>query len=151
MSELKSELIFEMNIAVGEMHTAGDAGGGSRWIAGQTGGSFKGPHLAGQVQDPGGDFGLRRADGVTEHDIRAVLRTDDGAVIYMRYEGLGHRLPLLPDQVQAEDTPFYFRVAVRFETGAEKYGWLNRVLAVGVPQRPESKEYHISWRIYAIL
>jgi hypothetical protein len=31
---------------------------------------------------------------------------------------------------------YYFRTAIRFETGDAAFGWLNRVLAVGVGQRP---------------
>ncbi len=27
---------------------------------------------------------------------------------------------------------YYFRIAPRFETGSDKYGWLNRSLAVGI-------------------
>jgi hypothetical protein len=31
---------------------------------------------------------------------------------------------------------YYFRTAVFFETAAEKYDWLNRVIAVGTGHRP---------------
>jgi hypothetical protein len=30
---------------------------------------------------------------------------------------------------------YYFRVAPVFETGAERYSWLNKILAVGVGDR----------------
>ena len=33
---------------------------------------------------------------------------------------------------------YYFRVAIRFETGAAELAWMNKVLAVGVGQRPPS-------------
>lgn len=150
MPELKSELIFHMDVAIGEMYPTGDFGAGDRWIAGQTGGVFEGKHLRGEVLTPGGDFGIRRADGVTEHDVHVVLRTDDGAIIYMHYSGVGHALPLTPDQ-DDENRPFYFRVAVKFETGGERYKWLNRIVAVGVPKRPASDKYQIGWDVYAIL
>ena len=31
---------------------------------------------------------------------------------------------------------YYFRIAIRFETGDAELAWLNRVLALGVGQRP---------------
>ena len=31
---------------------------------------------------------------------------------------------------------YYFRIAIRFETSDPELAWLNRVLAVGVGQRP---------------
>jgi len=38
----------------------------------------------------------------------------------------------------------------RFQTGAEKYVWLNRVVA-GVVSPPSSADYQIGWDIYSIL
>ena len=34
-----------------------------------------------------------------------------------------------------DPSQYYFRVAPFFETGAEKYDWLNRIIAVGSGQR----------------
>ena len=30
-----------------------------------------------------------------------------------------------------DPSEYYFRIAARFETGSEKYGWLNKILAFG--------------------
>ena len=40
---------------------------------------------------------------------------------------------------------YYFRVAPMFETGAERYAWLNKILAVGVGERlpPNMVRYDI--------
>ena len=35
-----------------------------------------------------------------------------------------------------DPSEYYFRVAPVFETGAERYAWLNKILAVGVGERP---------------
>ena len=57
-----------------------------------TGGHFEGPRLRGTVL-PGGsaDWLLLRADGVLEMDLRATLRTDDGALISMTIVRLASR------------------------------------------------------------
>lgn len=65
-------------------------------------------------------------------DVRATLKTDDDAVIYMEYSG---RINLTNGQVVS---------APLFQTGAEQYDWLNRIQAVGVGQNsPESLVYEL--------
>ena len=56
-------------------------------------------------------------------DIRATVQTDDGALIYAAYTG---RTTLGPDLAPG---PLF--VAPLFETGDERYLWLNSIQAVG--------------------
>jgi len=79
----------------------------------------------------GGDWLRTRPDGVSELDVRLTLRTDDGALIYVTYGGLSHRLPIRPVGEPPPDGR-YIRTLPRFETTDARYAWLNRVLAVGV-------------------
>jgi hypothetical protein len=61
--------------------------------------------------------------------------TDDGAFVYVHYHGLLE----MNDKMQAamaaaEATEFsdqYFRITPRFETGDDRYSWLNRSVFVG--------------------
>ena len=62
-------------------------------------------------------------DGTGTLDVRATLVTDDGAVVFVQYNG---RCDVRNGPGTA---PVY--VAPRFETGDERYAWLNRVQAVG--------------------
>ena len=55
-------------------------------------------------------------------DVRFTLKTDDGAFIYVEYCGRGNL---------AEGT---IVVAPTFQTGHEKYKWLNRVQAIAAGQ-----------------
>lgn len=64
-----------------------------------------------------------RPDGSGKLDVRAQLRTDDGALILMTYFGIA-----LPQQ----DGTFSIRTAPLFETGDPRYAWLNHVQAVGI-------------------
>ena len=59
--------------------------------------------------------------GVGTVDVRALVETDDGALVFIQYLG----------RVDAgrSDAPIY--IAPRFETGDERYHWLNLVQAVG--------------------
>jgi hypothetical protein len=116
----------------------GDGPLGRRMFDRVRSGTFEGPRLRGEVLPGSGDPLLRRVDGVTVIDARAVLRTDDGALILMTYIGR----VVIPKEVRpaiaAPDTwhevdpsRYYIRVAPVFETGAPAYRWLNSVLAVG--------------------
>ncbi|MFN8638134.1 MAG: DUF3237 domain-containing protein [Dehalococcoidia bacterium] len=150
MATLDSVPLFELTVVfpeTDESHAIGNGGRGERLVAPAASGTFEGEHLRGVVLPPWPDYILRRADGVTEHEIRAVLRTDDGALIYMQYDGLGHRLDLGP--LGGTDGPLYFRTAARFETEAEQYAWLNRILAVAVSHAAGPRR--LGWSVHAIL
>ena len=87
-----------------------------------TGGSFEGDRLRGTVLPGGADWTVKRSDGVLELDLRITLETDDGALIYMTFEGIRDD--------GAPGAP-YFRTVPRFATAEPKYSFLNRLLAVG--------------------
>lgn len=97
-------------------HTNGKA------LCGITGGRFAGPKLRGEVLGIGGDWAKLNDNGTTHVDVRATLRTDDGANILMFYSGRG-------DATGADK-----RIVSQplFETSAARYMWLNSVVAIGV-------------------
>ncbi len=61
---------------------------GTRQIFDVTGGRFEGPGLNGSVVASGADWILVGGDGVGRLDVRATLRTDDGALVYVKYPGV---------------------------------------------------------------
>jgi hypothetical protein len=68
-------------------------------------------------------------------DVRIQIETDDGAVIYVRYEGLielneASSAALMDRAAETSWGDQYFRTSPRFETGDERYAWLNRTLFV---------------------
>jgi hypothetical protein len=65
------------------------------------------------------DWATFRPDGTATLDVRVLLETDDGALIYVTYGG---RMDLSTMTVYS--TP-------QFETGDERYAWLNGIQAVG--------------------
>ena len=122
---------------------------GTRRTAPIGGGTFEGPRLRGTVL-PGGsaDWLLLRADGVLEMDLRATLRTDDGALISMRSFGLRYGPPdviaALGRGETVDPATYYFRTTPRFETGHPAYTFLNRLVAVASgDRRPDGPIYTI--------
>jgi hypothetical protein len=67
-------------------------------------------------------------------NVRALLETDDGALIGMTYTGIRHGPKEVLDAIGRGETvspkAYYMRIVPVFETAAEKYGWLNRIVAV---------------------
>ena len=98
---------------------------GTRTIVQVVGGRFEGPRVKASVQTPSGDWITNRADGSYRLDVRLTLKTDDGALILVTYNGIG----------QTTAAGASLRTAPLFETGDSRYVWLTRLQAVGVGER----------------
>lgn len=72
-----------------------------------------------------GDWMIISPDGTALVDIRLTLETDDGALIYVEYQGRRD----FTQVYQGVDSPVY--IAPRFETSDERYCWLNKIQAIG--------------------
>jgi hypothetical protein len=116
-----------------------------------TGGTFEGPKLRGTVRAGGGDWLLSHDDGHNELDVRATLETDDGALIYVRYGGVLKVEPAVAANAVAganvSPASYYFRTQPRFETGSERYKWLNTLVSIGYGAFGPGT---VSYRIFAI-
>jgi hypothetical protein len=110
---------------------------GTRTIVQLVSGRFEGPRLKASLQAPAADWVSNRADGTVKLDVRFTLRTDDGAVILVTYNGIG----------QPTEAGLSLRSAPLFETGDSRYAWLTRLQAVGVGQRVGTS---ISYDIYVM-
>ena len=120
---MRSRPLMTLRLTTAPVQTIGAGPHGTRSTFPITGGSFDGDRLRGKVLPGGGDWVVKRADGVLELDLRITLETDDGALIHMTFEGI---------RDDAAPGGPYFRTLPRFETAAAKYAFLNRLLAVGV-------------------
>jgi hypothetical protein len=139
VAELRSEFLLKLSAEFDEEQVLGDTPLGTRRILHAKRGSFLGPRLRGQILPGGADWVLARRDGIAQLDIRFALRTDDDELIYLVAEGISDIAPAVRRRIlqgEAVDPSQYdFRTALKFETGAQKYVWLNRLLAVGVGKR----------------
>jgi hypothetical protein len=127
-SEFLMDLIFK---------TGGGGAVGPRRISGITEGTFQGPKLNGKVVTPAGEWGATRSDGAYVIDVRMELQTDDSALIFAAYRGIIYTPP------KGQGDRYWVTTPV-FETAAEKYDWLNRIVCVAVNNAvPGSVAYHV--------
>ena len=148
MPELRSQFLFTFSVGVSRLLDLGATPYGTRHVDMLGPGTFEGPDLEGTILPGGMDHKLLRGDGTTMPDVRMVLETGDGALIFAAYRGLRHGPPEVMQRIAAgEDVDpgeYYLRIALSFETGSEAYRWLNSTLAVGVGRRlPERAEYDV--------
>ncbi len=127
-------LTLALTVDFAGMMSIGKVPAGQRRIAPVTGGSFAGERLRGIVR-PGADWVINRPDGVMLIDVRLVLQTDDGALIYLTYQGRFLAAPA--DMVRfakgalLDPSEYSLTVTARFECGDERYVWMNDIIAVG--------------------
>src|SRR6478735_6457133 len=146
---MNTRLLMTLRVTVATPQNIGAVPHGTRRTVPLTGGEFEGPRLRGSVLPQGSaDWLLLRADGVLEMDLRATLRTDDGALIFMRSFGLRHGPPEVIAAIgrgEAVDaSTYYFRTMPRFETSHPAYAFLNRVVAVASGDwRPDGPIYTV--------
>jgi hypothetical protein len=98
---------------------------GTRTIVQIVGGRFEGPRVNASVQTPSGDWITNRPDGSYRLDVRPTLKTDDGALLLVTYNGIGHT-------TQAGAS---LRAAPLFETGDARYTWLTGLQTIAVGER----------------
>ena len=137
MDNLRSQHLFTLTLKVKftEMIDIGVLPHGRRRIAPVESGHFEGARLKGSVLPGGADWVLNRADGGMKIDVRIALRTDDGAAIYMQYQGHFRAAPDVAKRFnrgeQLAPLDYYLRTVANFETAAPKYAWLNEIISVG--------------------
>ena len=129
---------LSLTVAFGEMTTIGPVPGGLRRIAPVTGGTCLGERLNATVSG-GADWVLNRSDGVMMIDVRLTLVTDDGAQIYLTYQGRFLAAPEAMTRFRRgellDPAEYSLAITARFECGAEAYAWLNNAVVVGVGEQ----------------
>jgi Protein of unknown function (DUF3237) len=154
MMDLKAELLFDLSLNLDRANTQDVGAGphGQRRIVPVSGGSFAGPKLKGEVLPIGADWLLLRPDGVKQIDARITLRTDDGELIYTAYRGVDTGLPEVAERLARGETvdpsEYYFRIQPYFETGSQKYRWMNQMVSVGFGKRTGLS---LSYTVYTVL
>ncbi len=117
------------------------------------GGWVKGPRINGTLLAPGGDWARVLPSGVAHLDVRATIKTDDGALIYISYGGI------YKDSEETEaraakgevltSRDMYFVIAPTLQTSAKKYEWLNAVQCIGKMVSYKSDSY-VKYDIFVV-
>jgi hypothetical protein len=139
LSQVRTRPLLVLRLSVKPYQVIGNTPGGYSRIGIVPGGTFEGDRLSGEVMEGGADWQMVRSDGATTLDVRMVLKTDDGATIGMHYRGLRSGPPdviaRLDRAEPVDPASYYFRTSPQFETAADKYSWMNRLLALGIGYR----------------
>jgi hypothetical protein len=132
---MKTEHLLTFTVDIGQNSPVGAGPYGTRAIAEVAGGTFEGPRLKGVIRPPGADWVLVDETGHGRIDVRMLFETDNGANLYVTYTGvLEINEATTAALASGSETQFgdnYFVTQIRFETGHERYAWLNHVVAIG--------------------
>lgn len=142
LDALPAEHIGTLSARTNDVERPIVAGGplGTKVAVTVTGGTFAGPKINATTPEgvAGGDWLTILADGSFSLDVRLSLRTDDGADIYVTYTGFG---------IPNDDGTASIRTSPRFETGDERYAWLNGLFCVGIgATTPDG----VTYEVYAV-
>jgi hypothetical protein len=117
------------------------------------GGWVKGPRINGTLLAPAGDWSRALPAGVSRLDVRATIKTDDGALIYISYNGI------FQDSKETEaraargevltSKDMYFVIAPTLQTAAKKYEWLNAVQCIGKMVSYKNDSY-VKYEIFVV-
>jgi len=152
MLDLRWEFLYELHADIDEPINVGSTPQGIRRIFNVKGGTFQGPKISGKVLPTGADWVIIRSDMAAELDVRAVMQTDDDETIYTYYRGILNISSEIYNRIQngedVDPSEYYFRTAPVFETSSKIYGWLNRIVSLGVGKLGKNK---VTYRVYMIL
>lgn len=132
-------LLYDCVLEAEPPKVIGETPHGLRRVIAITGGWFDGANMSGEVLPGGSDWQLIRPDGVVSVESRYMLRTGDGALIFVSNRGV--RVAdeevgrMLDNGEDVDPSQYRFRTTPTFETGAEPYMWLNNVVAVATASR----------------
>ena len=109
-------------LQVGTPHYLPNGPKGTRVVAEIASAQWVGERLkAKQLGAASADWALIGADGSMSIDVRSTLETEDGAIIYVYYQGRSYATP---------EGAGPLIIAPLFETADPKYTWLNKVQAI---------------------
>lgn len=115
-------------------------------------GRAEGPRIAGDILAGGGDWVVLGTDGVGRLDVRATLRTDDGAYIHLTNTGRVSMGPEATARYTAGELirhdEIYARSSPLFDTDDERYRWINAVHTVALNQMSLSE---VHYKVFEVL
>ena len=148
MNELRTRPLFSFLLHVEKATIVGKGPSVDRRVGVITGGRFEGERLRGKFIPGGSDWQTVRSDDAWTLEVRIVMETDDKHYIGMTYRGLRHGPKDVLDSIargeRVNPNSYYLRAVPFFETGSQKYGWLNNILSVATGHRmPEGVVYQV--------
>lgn len=112
--------LFKATLAVAPPHNVGEGPAGTRMVGELPSVTVEGDRIRATLAGPAAADWMVRTGTIAIVDVRMTLRTHDDALVYVSYGG---RLNLAVKPLVAYTAPV-------FETGDERYAWLNGIQAV---------------------
>ena len=136
---LATRYLGSIEARVGPIVSLGPGPYGERRVVDIVGGRVNGPGLRGVVVSGGADWQVVRHDGVVDIDAHYGLLLDDGARVEVVSSGFRYGPPDVLQRLHRGDpvdpAAYFFRTAIRFQTGAVRLAHLNRTIAIAVGAR----------------
>jgi muconolactone delta-isomerase len=132
--------VYRLDATLAPPLALGETAQGHRRIVPVTGGTFSGPEISGKLlSGASADWQTILPDGTALGDIRYVLQTDRGDLIYVQSHSIRHGSPeVLARLGRGEDvdpSEYTFRTSTEIETTAPDLDWLNKGVFIGVAGR----------------
>jgi muconolactone delta-isomerase len=140
LPELRLTQVYRLEATLAPPLELGETAHGHRRIVPLTGGTFSGPEISGRLL-PGAsaDWQTILPDGTALGDIRYILQTDAGDLLYVQAHSIRHGSPeVLARLGRGEDvdpSEYTFRTSTRIETAAADLDWLNKGIFISVAGR----------------
>lgn len=114
-------------------------------------GEVNGPKVYGKLRPVGGDWLTVRTDGVGILDVRATIETQEEALIYVVYTGVGDLGEDGHDRFLRGDLPptIPLRIVPRIQTAHPEFQWLNRLQCLGIGEI-DTENLEVSYDVYAV-
>src|SRR5262245_2292749 len=133
-------LVYLPEATVVERVDLWDLGHGPRRIVPLTSGTFAGPELTGTLlPGPSADWQVVLRDGTALGDLRYMLQTDGGDLLYVQSRGIRHgSAEVLERLARGEDvdaSEYTFRTSTQIEAAAPELDWLNKGVFISVGGR----------------
>ncbi len=136
---LSPQPIFTVHAELDEIMSLGRVPLGERRMIAIRGGRVDGPKLKGRILPGGADWQIVRGDGCADIQARYVIESDGGGRVMVLSDGVRHGPKDVLDKLMrgesVDPSLYYFRTAMRFETGDKALDWMNRVLAIARGER----------------
>jgi Protein of unknown function (DUF3237) len=132
--------VYRLEATLGQPLDLGDIAQGHRRIVPLTGGTFSGPEISGKLlTGTSADWQIVLPDGTALGDIRYVLETEGGDLLYVQSRGVRHgSAEVLARLARGEDvdaSEYTFRTSTQIETAAPHLDWLNKGVFISVAGR----------------
>jgi hypothetical protein len=152
MLDYRLEHIMSYTATLGTREHIGPVPEGLRVNVHVTGGEVTGPKVFGKLRSLSGDWLTIRRDGVATLDVRTTIETNDGALIYLTFNGLSDRgEDGFERSLQGAAAPSGTKIHIspRFHTAHGRYLWINRVHCLGIGAADPERGW-VAYDVYAV-